>query len=231
MVNRRISSDVKVAAINLYNRNLLELEDILDCCEFSQSTFFRSLRLWRETGSVTKPSSLLRGRPRVLASEDLQYILQLVRARPDWFLDELLGLLNRNRFISVHFKTIHDELSHCGVSRKLLKRLATERNAAFRADFVYQMSFYSADQLGFIDETSKNDRTVQRRFGRSQKNSRASKKLNFVRGRRLSACGLLTIDGMITSYVREGSLKRVDFLEFLEYYVVSSSETIQYLYY
>jgi transposase len=162
MVNRRISSDVKVAAINLYNCDLLELEDILDCCGFSRSTFFRSLCLWRETGSVTKPSSLLRGRPRVLATEDLQYILQLVRARPDWFLDELLGLLDRSRFISVHFKTIHDELSRCGVSHKLLKRLAADRSAALRADFIHQMSFYRADQLGFIDETSKNDKTVQR---------------------------------------------------------------------
>jgi transposase len=221
MVNRRLSSDVKLAAINLYSRDLLELEDILDCCGFSRSTFFRALRLWRETGAVVKPPSILRGRPRILAHDDLQYILRLLRARPDWFLDELLKLLETNRFISVHYKTIHDELLRSGVSRKRLKIIAAERNNNVRAEFMRAMSFYFQDQLGFIDEISKNDFTVQRRFGWSAKNTRACKTEKFVRGRRVSACGLLTIDGMVANYVLEGSLKRADFLDFLEHDVVS----------
>jgi len=43
----------------------------------------------------------------------------------------------------------------------------------------------------------------------------------FVWGRRLSAEGLLTVDGMIASLVVEGSMTRDKYLEFLEFAVVS----------
>lgn len=43
----------------------------------------------------------------------------------------------------------------------------------------------------------------------------------FVRGKRLSAEGLLTSDGMIASTVVYGSMTRELFLEFLEHEVVS----------
>jgi hypothetical protein len=34
---RKISRDVKIAAVRLYERNLLELDDILDCCGIASS--------------------------------------------------------------------------------------------------------------------------------------------------------------------------------------------------
>ena len=42
----------------------------------------------------------------------------------------------------------------------------------------------------------------------------------FVRGHRLSATGLLTIDGIVVSKVVEGSMTRDLYLDFLEYEVV-----------
>ena len=42
----------------------------------------------------------------------------------------------------------------------------------------------------------------------------------FVRGRRFSAEGLLTVDGMISSTVVEGSMTRALFLDYLEHEVV-----------
>ncbi|KAF9487827.1 hypothetical protein BDN71DRAFT_1485239 [Pleurotus eryngii] len=154
---RKISSDVKIAAINLYERALLPLEDILDCCEFSQCTFFHILHLWRTTGSVEKPPHRLHGRRKLLAPDDVEYLLWLVQHRSDWFLDELVNLLNENRFISVHFLTICHELSCAGYSLKKLKKIAAKCNKNKCAAFVYHMSQYTPDQLSFIDETSKDD--------------------------------------------------------------------------
>jgi hypothetical protein len=57
-----ISRDLKIAAVRLYERELLDLEDILDCCGFARRTWFRVLRLWRETGDVITEKSSLRGR-------------------------------------------------------------------------------------------------------------------------------------------------------------------------
>ena len=85
------------------------------------------------------------------------------------------------------------------------------------------MAQYSPEQLGFLDEVSKDERTSIRSRGRSLKGSRAVQKGVFIRGRRFSAEGLLTIDGMISNTVVEGSMKRDVFLVYLEHSVMSKT--------
>jgi len=46
------------------------------------------------------------------------------------------------------------------------------------------MAKYSPEELGFLDETSKDNCTPARRFGRSRKGKRAEKKQAFLCGRR-----------------------------------------------
>jgi transposase len=136
MAFRKISDDVKRAAIRLYERNLLNLHDILDCCGLSQRTWYRVLKLWRETGDVVNHERGVPGRMRHLDREDVEYLLQLVRDNPDYFLDELVTLASTNRFISVHFATVFNELERAGMSRKKLKVIASERNEELRAEFI-----------------------------------------------------------------------------------------------
>src|SRR6266852_3543567 len=128
MVNRCISRDVKFAAIRLYERSLLSLSDILECCGFSEWTWYRILNLWQQTGDVINPNHSIHGRIRTLDSEDIEYLVRLVQQNPGYFLDELLQLLKTNHFISVHYVTIHRELDRAGMSHKKLKRIAKERN-------------------------------------------------------------------------------------------------------
>jgi hypothetical protein len=45
-------------------------------------------------------------------------------------------------------------------------------------------------------------------------------KQEFVRGTRLTATGLLTVDGMLANRVVEGSMKHPDYLDFIEHKVV-----------
>ena len=218
---RKIAPDVKIAAMNLYERNLLSLDQILDCVGFSESTFWRTLKLWRETGDVINHPIGVPGRPRALHFDDVNYLIRLVNHRPTWFLDELLDLLNTNRFIATHFTTIHRELVRAGISLKKLRKIAKERDEDKRAEFVQWMSQYSPEEIGFIDETSKDERTTFRRNGRARKGTRAQRRGVFVRGRRLSAIGLLTLDGMEASNVIEGSFTAEKFIYFLEHDVVS----------
>jgi transposase len=93
---RKISRDLKMAAIQLYIRDLLSLDDIQACCGFSLRTFYRIWRLWQDTGDVVRHSTTLRGRKRLLDQEDVDYLLSLVRDNPGYFLDELLHLLETN---------------------------------------------------------------------------------------------------------------------------------------
>ncbi|KAJ7850585.1 hypothetical protein B0H13DRAFT_2360572 [Mycena leptocephala] len=94
------------------------------------------------------------GRPRLLHYNDVEYLICLTQHQPDCFLDELLNLLKHNRFISVHYTTIHRELKRAGMSTKILKEIAEERSEPSRLDDVREISQYPADYLGFLDETS-----------------------------------------------------------------------------
>jgi transposase len=218
---QHISRDVKLAAIRLYERDLLELDDIHDCCGMSLRTFYRILKLWRETGDVVKPKKTLRGRPRILDHDVIQYLLCLVQDNPDYFLDELLHLLKTNCFVSIHYMTIHRELERADISHKKLKHIAKERNEARRVDFVGRMAQYTPEQLGFLDEVSKDERTIGHQYGRSRKGTRAEKKQVFVRGRRVSTEALLTLNGIVAGTTVEGSMTKVMFLEYLELNIVS----------
>ena len=143
MVYRIIHQNVKIAAIQLSEQQLLPLKDILLCCGFSRRTFYRILKLWRETSDVINEPSVMRSRYWTLHHTNIHYLLQLIRQNPDYFLDELLRMLKTNRFISIHYTTIHDELVHAGVSQKPLQHIALERNEALRADFISRMAqFY-----------------------------------------------------------------------------------------
>jgi transposase len=203
---RKISRDLKLAAVCLYEQDLLPLSDIIDCLKMSERTFYRVLNLWNNTGDVVQHTYGVRGRPRILHFDDVNYLKRLVKALPDWFLDELLSLLETNRFISVHYATIHHELVHANVSYKKLKKIALERNENLRSDFIQCMAQYLPEQLGFLDEVSKDERTSCRRRGRSRKGTRAVKKGVFIWGRCFSAEGLLTIDGIISNTVVKGSM-------------------------
>ena len=220
MPRHAISRDVKVAAIRLHERGLLDLEDILECCRFSERTWYRILKLWRTTGDVVSESTSLCGRLRILTHEDIRYLKFLINQNPDYFLNELLHLLKTNRFISLHYTTIHDELQRANVSRKKLQRVAKERNEERRADFIRRMAQYSPEELGFIDEVSRDERTIGRHYGRAVKGRRAHKQQPFVRGRRTSTVGVLSLDGFVARLTVEGSLTKVVLLEWLEHDVV-----------
>ena len=220
---RKISKDIKIAAMRLYEDDILSKPVILDYLSISSRTFDRVLALWNATGEVVRETNGVRGRPRILHFSDVEYLKRLIRHRPDWFLDELQYLLQTNRFIAAHFTTVHRELVRAGISEKKIKKVASERNEDLRADFIARMAHYSPEQLGFLDEVSKDERTAFRSRGRSRKGTRAVMKGVFVRGRRFSAEGLLSMDGMVASTVVEGSMTRALFVEYLEFTVVCRS--------
>jgi transposase len=95
--------------VRLYETGLLDLQTILDCVGFSKRTFYRILKLWRETGCVAR-TTIRHGHTRNFDTDDVDYLLRLVHQNPDYFLDELLKLVWTNRFLSMHCSTIIWEL-------------------------------------------------------------------------------------------------------------------------
>ena len=212
--------------MRLYEDDILSKPAIIDYLNISSRTFDRVLALWNATGEVVRETNGVRGRPRNLHFSDVEYLKRLIRHRPDWFLDELQYLLQTNRFISAHFTTVHRELVRAGISEKKIKKVASERNEDLQADFIARMGQYLPEQLGFLDEVSKDERTAFRTRGRSRKGTRAVMKGVFVRGRCFSAEGLLSIDGMVANTVVEGSMTQALFIEYLEFTVVFRNHNI-----
>ncbi|KAN0109697.1 hypothetical protein V8E52_009043 [Russula decolorans] len=180
-----------------------------------------SHNLWRETGDIIRPIRSLQGRLRTLDHNDVQYLLYLIQENPDYFLDELLHLLKTNCFISVHYATIYHELERRGVNLKKLKRVAKERSEELRADFIRRMAQYGPEEIGFINETSKDEKTICRQYGQSRKGTRATKQQVFIQGRQTTITGLLSMDGLVAGTVVEGSMTKAMFMEFLEFIVQS----------
>ena len=83
-----------------------------------------------------------------------------------------------------------------------------------------QMAQYAPVQLGFLDETLKDERTLSRGFGRSKKGRRAVKKQVFVRGMRVSTEALLSLDGIVAGTAVQGSMTKEMFYDYLALNVV-----------
>lgn len=77
-------------------------------------------------------------------------------------------------------------------------------------------SRFTADQLVFADESSKDDRTSQRLYGRAPSGQCACEARTFVRGVRYSILPALSVEGILTVRVVRGS---VDGLEFYNWVV------------
>ena len=71
---QKISRDIKIAAMRLYDDNVLLKAAILDYLGFSSRTFDRVHALWAAADDVVRQTNGVRGRPRCLHFSDLDYL-------------------------------------------------------------------------------------------------------------------------------------------------------------
>jgi len=80
---------------------------------------------------------------------------------------------------------------------------------------------YTPEQLIFLDESSKDERTLSRLYGYSSTYTRARKNVVFVRGKRYTILPALTLDGFIALDIMEGSCDKKRFTDFVLSQVVN----------
>ncbi|KAG1846152.1 hypothetical protein C8R48DRAFT_569848, partial [Suillus tomentosus] len=192
MGNRRISDDLKDAALRMVNKGYATPE-ILSITQISKSTIYRTQRRKRATGGVAKIQAIGRGRPRAFTQHDVQFLIRLARHNPTLFLDEYQTRLRDGRFLLASLSTIHQSFKRAGINVKHIEKIAAERDPLRCADFVRRVSQYSPASLLCLDEVSKDDRTYSRRWGRA---------------------------GIVAAKVVEGSFNRESFIDFLRNDVV-----------
>lgn len=76
-------------------------------------------------------------------------------------------------------------------------------------------SEFRPEQLIFIDETSKDERSLSRAYGYGLKNMRVEKHMVFVRGKKYTILPALTLDGFIAAKIIEGSCNKEQFQTFI----------------
>ena len=80
---------------------------------------------------------------------------------------------------------------------------------------------FKPEQFVFIDETSKDERSLSRAYGYGIKNMRVKKNVVFIRGKRYTILPALTLDGFIAAEIMEGSCNKENFQTFILTQVVS----------
>jgi transposase len=219
----KIEDDVSRVAVRLLRKGKMEKEEIAEVCGFSLRTFNRTLERLRESGSISHKPHIRHGPLPFITPSDLTFLVRLAEYKPTTFLVEYCNLLEDSRLLSVHITTIHRAFRKAGISVKRLQKLAAERSPEDRADYQRRIGRYASDQLVFLDEMSKDDRTYARLFGRAPKGARVEEDHPFVRRKRFSTVAALALDqGIIAANVIEGSFDRDKFIEFLQNDVVCS---------
>ena len=175
--------------------------------------------------------------------ETWQYLRGLLETRPDWRLDQLVAEMQAftgDRVVpcTVHraarrlgftFKQVHSDLilrpqctAHGLPGRawdacEQLSIEAAERNDLVRADYMYRMcTTYLASQLVFLDESSVDSRTPNKRRGYSLVGKRARHRAPFIRGDRYTLTALLCSQGILAYDIVHGSSTANNFREFCE---------------
>lgn len=220
MVNRKISPDMKQRALQLIDEGW-ELAKLADVFGVSSKSIERWDHNYKTHGCVDPPSGL-RGRPRILTTQAINDLQELIRETPLLFLDEIGEWLALYHDISISTTALHYNLRELGLTYKLLRKAAAERDDIARSEWLLEITtLYTADQLVVLDETSKDNRTICRRYGRAPRGEDPVVEVPLERGVRYSILPALTIEGYLAVRVVEGSIDGAEFYDFVVNDVVS----------
>lgn len=207
MGNRSISNDIKECALRLWEIGWM-VDDICFAFGVSRSSLYRWEAIFNELGMVTRPPSPLRGPTRILTRALLMACEGLFAEESDLYLDEVVTWLALVHDIQISSATLSRNLREVGLTQKMLHKLVIERDEQRRDQWRHMIATElspDASQLVFVDETSKNELTWARHYGRAASGTRATISDVFVRGDCYSLVAAITIDGYLAAEVVEGS--------------------------
>ncbi|KAG1893142.1 uncharacterized protein F5891DRAFT_892104, partial [Suillus fuscotomentosus] len=192
----KISADLKECALNLWNTGW-DIKDVCDALGISRASIYRWEAIFAEYGAVNRPPLPIRGQQlRILTRALMTACEALFAEESDLYLDEVVTWLALTHDISISVSTLCCNLKEAGLTRKLLHKLAAERDKERH-------------------EVSKNEITWARQYGRAMAGRRAALTDVFVRGDHYSLVAAITTEGYIAAHAVEGSFDSQSFYEFI----------------
>jgi transposase len=89
---------------------------------------YRWRNIFAKFHSVTRPSSGLMGRPRIIVRAVITAIKEIYNTEADAYLDELVFWLAIHHDIAISRSTLQENLQDAGLTCKLLHKIAWERD-------------------------------------------------------------------------------------------------------
>lgn len=130
----------------------------------------RSLQHWQNNildhGDVLPPPNPIQGRPLSLNAMQISDLIDLVITSPEMFLDEIHDYILLAQDISLAPSSIHRLLQDLGFTYKYLRKVAAERDENARRLWKEEIrTTYVAEQMVFVDESSKDEQVIFHKFG------------------------------------------------------------------
>jgi hypothetical protein len=95
------------------------------------------MRIFKEFGTATQPPSPLHGHPHIITLAVLTAVKELYERHSDTYLDKLQWFLAIHHDIVISISALQENLNKAGLTRKMLHKIAHERDEERRAEFLH----------------------------------------------------------------------------------------------
>ncbi|XP_067021928.1 uncharacterized protein [Acropora muricata] len=217
---RKYGSSLRWRVVFLHVTHHLSPGEIVRLLKVGKTFVHKVLKLYSETKGVEYSLNHNRGKPRSIGGRVILLIRYLIDQYPELYLDELRDWIYFRTGETYAIPTLSRCLSKIGLSVKKLQLIAKERDERRRANFRRYMAQFNKHELLFVDESSKDNRTFQRKYAQGLKGIRVSRKGNFTRGTRYSVLGAIAVDDVKAAHAIEGAYNKQQFEYAMEHFVL-----------
>ena len=219
-----LSADLRWRVIWLTQLRNYSAKKIARVLSISCRTVCRIRSCFRRTEEVLEHGQAAR-RPRVLTPELDRALVDLVIDTPESTAKEHYESFCAAHNLDVHYSTICRALARLGYTCKTLRGYCRSRDEQAALRFkAYIVSTFSPKQLFFLDETAKDPRALNRRFGWAMRGATPIHSCGMIgRGQRHSALCGFDVKGFVNWYITTGTFNKERFLDAFKRSVVSAA--------
>ena len=168
MVFRKISAYMKERALHLLTEGW-ELPEIADVLGVSLKSIDRWADNYDQNGMVICPS-YHQGQHCLLNAEAISDLKELIDKSPELYPDEIGEWLALYHDIPMSTTALHNNLRDLGLTQKSMCWRATECDHALHTAWLHDiLSTYTAEQMVVVNETSKDGKTLIRKYGHAMR--------------------------------------------------------------
>ncbi|GES88201.1 homeodomain-like protein [Rhizophagus clarus] len=122
--------------------------------------------MYEKWACITNPFKGVFGKKKFFNRNDMYILRSLIKDKVNWYLDELTHEMENLTGKRASISTLWRSLRYLGITRKKLQKEVYERSEIIRAHYLGVIGeSYISNQLIFIDESAKNERSLSRFYG------------------------------------------------------------------